>query len=192
MFVWWRAVAVAAVVIVVSAGVASADIGAGVGADPITLPQPALPGREYSMPPVLVVNTGTEPSRYAVLVQRIRSGEQESIPKEWVQFGKNDFTLGPKESTTVPVKVSIPKDAKPGEYYTNIVVGTLAEGPAGGTALGARAATDLKLKVGEPRPAIPWPWPWWSYAALASAVALSGGMALSRRLGVSIQVERRT
>jgi hypothetical protein len=190
---WLRACGLAAILSAGAGASASADVGAGIGADPIMLPQPLLPGHGYSMPAVYVVNTGTEPSRYGLIVQRLRQSDDTSVPPEWVQFARNDFTLAPQESTRVEVKVTVPADAKAGGYASNVVVGTIPPGAvAGGTALGARAATDLKFQVSKPAPLIPWPWPWWSYAALGGALLLGGGEALRRRLGISIQVQRRS
>ena len=176
----------------VLAGPAGADVGAGIGADPILLPSTAMPGHSYSMTPVYVVNTGTEASRFQLVVERVRPNEDTTVPKQWVEFARNDFTLGPKETTTVPVKLTVPSDAKPGTYSSNIIVGSQAvDTPPGAAALGARAATDLKFQVTKTAPLIPWPWPWWSYAALGGAAVLGGGAALTRRLGIRIQFERR-
>jgi hypothetical protein len=170
--------------------VVQADIGAGIGADPIMLPQPVLAGHSYTMPPVLVVNTGTEPARYAVTVQRRRTSDDTVVPPEWVQFEKNSFTLRPKETATVPVTLNIPADAKPGKYSSTVLAGTVADSP-GATALGAQAGTDIKFQVAERPPLIPWPWPWWSYATLSVAATLATGSILVRRLGFSLRLERR-
>jgi hypothetical protein len=190
---WITAFGATVVLFLLTGSGAGADVGAGIGADPILLPQPALPGHGYSMPPVYVVNTGTEPSRYGLVLQRLRQGDDTTVPTQWVTFGKNDFTLGPKESTTVDVTLNVPPDARTGGYASNVVVATIPPGAvAGGTALGARAATDLKFQVSKAPPLIPWPWPWWTYLTLGAAILLAGGEAVRRRLGIRIQLERRT
>jgi len=172
--------------------VAAADVGTGVGANPITLPSPAEPGHTYTMPPLYVVNTGTEQSTYHVRVQLLGQAPANTVPDNWLQLGKNDFTLGPKESTTVPVELVVPGSAKPGEYDTNLMVGTVAANtPAGATALGAAAAAKVTFTVAKSGPHIPWPWPWWAYTALGVVIAGGAGFLALKRAGFSLQVERR-
>ncbi len=171
---------------------ADASLGTGVGATPIKLAQTAVPGHTYDLPPLFVINTGTEPSYYAVRVERMSEGPGRPVPQSWVRFGRNRFLLAPQESTPVPMTLTIPADAAPGDYLSNLVAGTVPGGDTAGVALGAAAATRLEFSVGQAVGLhIPWPWPLWVYILVAAAFLFTAGVLLMRLLGVRVQVERR-
>jgi len=171
---------------------ASADIGTGVGANPIQLPNPVDAGHVYTMPQLYVVNTGTQAATYSVKVQALAQTGGQTVPAAWIEFGKNDFQLQPKESTVVPIKLDLPNGAPSGSYSSDLLVGTVTPGQqAGGATVGAAAAAKLSFSVAKPGPHIPWPWPWWAYLAAGAALLGSGGALAIRRLGLRLQLERR-
>lgn len=188
--------------------VASADIGVGVGAAPLILGGPAIAGQTYSMPPLYVVNTGTETARYSITVQRISEGEAQPVPPDWISLGDNEFLLAAQGSAQVAVTLSVPDGTAPGAYLTNLVASAAPPAqPPGGAALGAAAAAKVTFSVAPPLgPSIPLPWgtvfvpwpsflpwplpPWVGIAAAAGAVLIALGVVL-KLLGVSVQLERR-
>lgn len=180
--------------VIASASGASADIGVGVGGTPIVLAETALHSQSYTLSPLLVVNTGTESARYTVTVQRVSPGEQQSAPAEWFQFGSNGFLLTPQQSMHVPVTLTIPDQAAPGPYLTNLVATAGSPSAAGGGAtLGAAAATKVTFtvapsvavesEVGLLRPD-------WLVIALAAGAGALGVLILGRLLGIRLQIER--
>lgn len=136
--------------------VAVADIGVGVGSNPISLGGPAAPGQSYGLAPLRVVNTGTEVASYTITVQRLLPGDETAVPPEWIKLGDNGFLLGPQQAASVPVTLTLPRDASAGVYLTNLVA-TGRPPAAGGAVLGAAAAAKLtftvaSLPAGEPGP----------------------------------------
>lgn len=171
---------------------AEASLGTGVSASPIVLAESAHPGNSYALPAMYVVNTGTEPSDYAVHVARLSQGAQRVAPAGWIHIGKPRFHLDPKQATSVPLTLDVPADASPGDYMTNLVAGTVPPGSTSGLALGAAAAAKLLFSV-TPSPGVqfPWPWPVWVYVILALVLVAAAGMYLYRRLGLSVQIQRK-
>lgn len=171
---------------------AYASLGTGVGASPITLDHPVHPGNSYRLPSLYVVNTGTEPSDYAVHVARLSEGPQRDVPSSWVSIVKPHFHLEPKQATMVPLTLAVPQAAESGDYLTNLVAGTVPPGASGGVALGAAAAGKLTFSV-TPSPGIgiPWPWPAGVYLAIALTLLGAGGAALLRRTRLQIQIQRK-
>jgi len=168
---------------------AFASLGTGVGASPIMLAQPALPGHAYRLPGLYVLNTGTVPSRYQVRVERLSPGGQKTLPADWVTLSQNHFLLRPRHSATVPFTITVPTNAVAGAYLSDLVASTTSARHPGGTAIGAAAATKLGMTVGSPPSSIPW-----ATIVLAVLAALAGGGTLYgvRRSGLRLRLERGT
>jgi hypothetical protein len=145
-----------------------ADVGAGVGAAPIVLGEPARRGGTYSLPALFVVNTGTEPGRYALQVKQLTpKGTDKEVPPDWLTFAQNGFSLPPKKGMNVALTLRIPADAKGGTYRSDLIARTVSSRP-GGTAFGASAATELTFHV-DPAPESRRPWSRWALAVIAAA-----------------------
>jgi hypothetical protein len=86
--------------------------------------------------------------------------------------------------------LSVPSDATTGKYVSDVVAGTAAATNSQGAVAGAQAATKLMFTVG-PGNGGGLSWPWWSYLLIAGAMALIALIALQRRYGVRLRVERR-
>lgn len=170
---------------------ASASVGTGVGANPIVLGEQAQPGHSYSLPELYVVNTGTQVSRYGVHVGRLGKGSQHDVPSSWVELPSSSVTLGAGESASLPLGLVVPVSAPPGDYMTDLVVGTVAAGGSPGTSLGAAAATQLRFSVASVDAGFVWPLPLWTDALLTGAALLVALFLLARRAGVRLQVELR-
>jgi len=186
-----RALALAVLVLAATPVQSLASLGTGVGASPITLARPAEPGKTYQLPSLYVVNTGTEASYYGVRAERISQGSQRPIPPAWVTFAKNHFQLQPQQGIQVPLILTVPGDARPGDYMTNLVAGTMPANQTSGVALGAAAATQLVFTVAEPTGfQFPWPWAWWVWALMGFGLLVGAGLLLYAR-GFRLEVERR-
>ena len=60
---------------------AAASIGVGIQVGPVRLAGIAHAGQTYDLPPVYVVNTGTEPETVRLDVQRLSKGTGRDVPK---------------------------------------------------------------------------------------------------------------
>jgi hypothetical protein len=169
---------------------AAADVGTGVGAGPIQLATPTVPGHSYQLPALYVINTGTVTSSYEVRVERVSPDPGRSVPSPWVRFLSNDFALRPRQSTYVAMVLTVPTDAAAGSYGSDLLVGTTTRTRSnGGAVLGAQAATKLAFRVGARTR--PFGWPWWADVAIAVAALVAAGAVAVRRFGLHIRVERR-
>jgi len=171
---------------------ASASIGVGVQANPVSLNGVAHPGGSYPLPSLYVVNTGTQAESMTVRVERLSSGPGRTIPQSWIRVDNLGGQLPPKQSARISLELVAPADAAPGDYVSDIVV-TGSTAPVAGINFGAAAATRLEFRI-TPGPAAgswlsPRAWTWWAIGGLALAIAAIFGW---RRSGLRIRVERRT
>ena len=68
--------------LVAAPAAAYASVGVGVQAGPVQLAGVAHPGGTYALPPVYVVNTGTQAESVAVRIERISHGTGRTVPWE--------------------------------------------------------------------------------------------------------------
>jgi len=167
------------------------SIGVGIQVGPVRLAGIAHAGQTYDLPPVYVVNTGTEPETVRLDVQRLSKGEGRDVPKSWFKPGQTDVHLDARQSATIPVQLVVPADAKPGPYFSDVVAHGSASIEAGAASLGVAAATKLQFTVGKAVPAGFW-------SRLSSPLAWAGGVIvlaggaflLVRRSGFWLRLER--
>ena len=124
---------------------ATTSVVTSVHASPIVLCDSAEPGRSYDLPWLYIMNTGTEASHYAVIVKRLTQGVPRDVPAGRIGGGREDLPLAPGQSTTIPLTRTVPGDAAPGEYLTNLVAGTTAPSVNSGVAVGAAATAEVRL-----------------------------------------------
>lgn len=170
---------------------AAASIGVGIQVGPVRLAGIAHAGQTYDLPPVYVVNTGTEPETVRLDVQRLSKGTGRDVPRAWFKPGQTDVHLDPKQSATIPVQLVVPADATLGPYFSDVVAHGSASIQAGQTTLGVAAATKLQFTVGKAVPAgfwssLPSPLVW----AGGIIVLAGGGFWLARRAGFRLRLER--
>jgi hypothetical protein len=185
------AVAAALVALAAFAQGAAASVGVGVQVGPVRLGTMADRGGNYPLPPVYVVNTGTQAEAISVRVQRLSPGPGLAVPPSWVSATGPAVQLAPGASARVPLQLAVPGQARPGGYRSDIVVTGSPAGTAPGAHIGVAAATKLEFSVSSaPAPghsaSIP-PWMWWGITGLLVAATVLLGM---RRLGFRISVER--
>jgi hypothetical protein len=172
---------------------ASASIGVGVQASPVSLSGAAHPGASYALPSLYVVNTGTQAESMSVRVERLSAGPGQAIPESWIHIASLSGQLPPKQSARIPLELVVPAGAKAGDYVSDIVVTGSTAPVAAGVNFGAAAATKLEFTVTPGPPAGSWlslpGWTWWTLGGL---VVLAAAILGWRRSGLRIRVERRT
>ncbi len=173
----------------ISLPMAGASVGVGVQATPVRLGNVAQAGDSYALPPVYVLDTGTQAESIGVRIQRLSAGPGRDVPQSWVQMTGPGVQLSPHQAARIPLELVVPGDAKPGRYLSDIVVTGSAGISPGQANLGAAAATPLEFSVKPgPAPGL-WPvvptWMWWVLVALLALVAAVLGV---RRSGVRIRI----
>lgn len=139
--------AVAFVTVGIAAPPATADIGVGISANPVALARSARAGHTYRLPPIRVLNSGTEAATYHLSLGSF--GEQDhdhAVPASWVRATPNDFVLEPKQAMTVALVLRVPKGAPAGDYFSGLKAIALSPGESHVT-FGAAAATKLTFRV---------------------------------------------
>lgn len=170
---------------------AEASIGVGVQVGPVSLGSVAHRGESYALPPVYVVNTGTEAEAVSLRIERLARGPGRIIPPSWIKVTGPAVQLTPGNAARIPLELVVPDLAKPGGYLSDIVVTGSSVASAGITHVGVAAATKLDFSVSpaparEPSPFIPL-WIWWAVTGLLVAAIMVFG---ARRSGLRIRVER--
>jgi hypothetical protein len=170
---------------------AQASVGVGVQASPVRLGNVAHAGGSYALPPVFVINTGTQPEEISVRIERLSKGTGRAVPPSWVQATGPGVQLSPRQSARIPLELVVPGGAKPGRYLSDVVVAGSAVISAGRANLGVAAATRLEFSVAPGAPPGLFPfgpsWLWWAaIGLLVLALAVTG----ARHSGLRIRVER--
>jgi len=169
---------------------AQASVGVGIQAGPVLLGGAAHPGGSYALPPVYVVNTGTQPESLAIRIERLSPGPARAVPASWVRPGPRVW-LSHGESARIPLELVVPAAAEPGQYLTDVVVrgsGAVSDGSAN---LGVAAATKLEFRIAPG--AVGGSWfsvPSWLVPGIGVVLLIAGAGAVARRLGVRIQIDR--
>lgn len=172
---------------------AAASVGVGIQAGPVRLGSVAHAGQSYSLPPVYVVNTGTETETVSLRVERLSHGPGRAVPPGWIQVAGHGVQLEARQSARIPLQLVLPGGAQRGRYLSDIVAtvaGTISVGQAN---LGVAAATKLVFSVvpGAAHgfwPAVPSSSRW----ILGGLILLAAAVFGFRRSGLRIRVERKT
>lgn len=180
-----RALGLISAALLIAPGVASASIGTGVGAVPLSLSGPAHAGRNYTFHYLYVKDTGTVASDYLVKVERLNAASGKAIPVNWVRVTPVAFHLEPRAIERVTVTVAIPYAAPSGSYMTDLVATTFSPHRGGGTALGAAAADKLSFTIPSTSS-----FPWLIVAVGGGLLLLLGAGYGLRRSGVRLSFDR--
>lgn len=169
---------------------AQASVGVGIQAGPVRLDGSAHPGGRYALPDVLVVNTGTSPESVSLSVDRVSAGSGRTVPPSWVQ-ASGALTLDVKQSARVPLQLVVPPTARPGRYFSDVLVKAGPPGSAGGATFDAGAATELAFTVAPGPVSSPWfRVPTWVFPGIGVVLLIGAVAGLVRRLGVRVRIER--
>jgi hypothetical protein len=186
-------VPVALVALATFAQRSAASVGVGVQVGPVRLGTAAVRGESYALPPVYVVNTGTQAEAITVRVERLSHGPGRVVPPSWVRVTGPAVQLAPSASARIPLELAVPGLARPGSYRSDIVVTGSPAGAARTAGIGVAAATKLEFSVSSApapgRSALIPPWMWWGITGLLVAATVLMG---ARRFGLRITVERRS
>ena len=129
----------------------AADIQAqsGVGIMPgiIRVDEPLLPGGQYKLPSLQVVNTGSEASDYEVELALMAEQKELQPPAEFIILNPRSFYLEPGASQVVSLSLDIPVKTKPGDYLAYVEAHPVATSAGGGMQIGVAAATKLYFTV---------------------------------------------
>lgn len=126
---------------------ASATIGVGIGSGKIVVQEAVLPGGIYNLPSVPVLNTGDEPSQYAMDIEYLQGQQQLQPPESWFSFDPATFSLDPSKVQTVKITLSVPVNAKPGDYFAYIETHPVVAEKVGVSRVGIAAAAKLYFTV---------------------------------------------
>lgn len=187
----WAVGAASLIAVLAVPAAAQASVGVGIQPGPVRLTGSVHPGSSYSLPAVLVVNTGTFTEQVDVKVERISSGAGRTVPPSWVRASGAAVSLQPGQSARIPLQLEVPGSAKPGRYFSDVVATAGSPSSAGGAGFAAGAATDLEFAVAAG--AGPGPWftmPGWVLGAIIVILLLAGAAVAARRSGLRIRIDR--
>jgi hypothetical protein len=170
---------------------AYASVGIGIQAGPVRLSGSAHPGGSYALPPVYVVNTGTQDESVAVRIERISPGTGRTVPPSWIRATGPNVRLSRNQAAHIPLELAVPDNAQPGTYFSDVVARGSGALSAGGANLGVAAATNLQFTVVPGEVAGPWiRVPSWALPAGVGLVLLAGAMYAFRASGMRIRIVR--
>ncbi len=124
---------------------AVADLGVGISLGEIVIEEKLNRGGRHRLPSVTVSNTGTEPSRYEVVITFIQDQEELKPEPDWFRFDPQAFDLDPGESQAVSIGLDIGNGAESGDYFALIEAHPIQADS--GVTVGVAAATKLSVHV---------------------------------------------
>jgi hypothetical protein len=125
-----------------------ARVGVGVGTGKIVVDEPFKPGIIYSVPPITVINTGDEPSKYELAIA-FHANQPELLPsKEWFSFSPEKFNLESGKIQVVNIRLNLPIKVKPGNYFAYLEAHPVVESKNDGTArINVAAASKFYFSI---------------------------------------------
>jgi hypothetical protein len=124
-----------------------ASIGVGVGTGRIEVKEELKNGGIYTLPSVVVFNTGTQKADYSMDVTLNEKQPQLKPNPKWFSFSPNRFSLEPGKSQVVTPSINLPISTPPGEYFAYLEAHPAGTVQQGNTAVGVAAATKLSFTV---------------------------------------------
>lgn len=187
----WLALLFSALMLLAWPAASYASVGVGVQTGPVRLTGAAHPGGQYALPPVYVVNTGTQPESVAIVIERISPGTGRTVPPSWIAASSAPVRLGHAQSARIPLLLTVPAGAAPGRYFSDVVAKGTASLSAGGANLGVAAATDLEFTVAPGAvTAGSVNVPGWLLPYVAAVIVAAAAVVVIRRTGIRIRIER--
>lgn len=124
-----------------------AKIGVGVNTGKIQVEEELRAGMIYKLPPITVINTGDEPAEYEASVA-YHQDQPELRPEEnWFIFSPQKFHLEPGKGQLVEIKINLPLQMEPGDYFAYLEGYPIASAQKGNTVIGVAAASKLYFTV---------------------------------------------
>ena len=123
-----------------------ASLGVGIMPGIIRVDKELMPGGRYKLPDLQAVNTGSEASRYEIVVARMEEQDELQPPVTYVSFSPVSFDLEADKSQVISLALDIPINAKPGDYLAYVEAHPVS--PAnGGTSIGIAAAAKIYFTI---------------------------------------------
>ena len=135
------------VVFIIFSHNALARIGVGVASGKIQVDEQLKPGIIYKLPVLTVINTGTEPSDYAVSIAYQNNVPQLRPKQDWFIFSPQKFYLEPGKGKVVEIKLNLPLKMEPGDYFAYLEAQPTKKAEKGKTTIGVAAAARLYFTV---------------------------------------------
>jgi len=133
------------IILLVFPAISLAKIGVGVGLGKIQIDEKLSPGGIYKLPTLPVLNTGDEDGDYEVEVTYLSDQPEFQPPSEWFTFTPQSFSLDAGGSQLVNVSLTLPVDARAGNYFAFLEAHPKTKGE--GVTIGIAAATKLNFTV---------------------------------------------
>lgn len=124
-----------------------ATIGVGVGTGKITVKDKLKPGIIYDLPSLTVVNTGDEASEYEASISYHEKQKELRPDQKWFTFSPRTFQLAPGKAQSVKIRLDLPLNTAPGDYFAYIEGHPLKKSTNGSTSVGIAAASKLYFAV---------------------------------------------
>jgi len=178
--------------LILPASVAEASIGIGIQAGPVRLSSAAHPGGNYELPAVYVVNTGSVEESVTLRIERISPGTGLIVAPSWIHISGGTVRLGHNQSARIGLQLSVPANARPGHYFSDVVARGSGYLSAGNANLGVAAATGLDFTIAPG--AAPHSWlifPAWFWPTLGGLVVIAAAVLWFFSSGLRIRVERK-
>lgn len=144
-----KTVLTAAIILVmalVSVSLSEAKVGVGVNLGKISVDELLMPGGIYRLPSITVINTGDETKDYGLDATYHYQQKELEPPAKWFIFSPATFELAPGKSQAVDVKLNLPLNARPGDYFAYLEAHPIVKGKKGVT-IGVAAATKLYFTI---------------------------------------------
>ena len=125
--------------------VAVAKVGVGVGLGKVNIDESLKPGGIYKLPTLPVLNTGDEAGDYEVEVTYLTDQPELRPAADWFTFSPNQFHLAADSSQPVEVSLTLPVNARPGNYFAFLEAHPITTGE--GVTIGVAAATKLNFTI---------------------------------------------
>ena len=145
MMKFFKSLVLASLFLALSFSLAFAKVGVGVGLGKIQIDEALSPGGIYNLPSLPVLNTGDEDLDYEIEVTYLSEQEEMQPVGEWFNFSPQRFPLTAGSSQTVEIVLTLPVDARPGDYFAFLEAHPVAKGE--GVTIGVAAATKLNFTI---------------------------------------------
>jgi hypothetical protein len=123
-----------------------ASLGVGIMPGIIRVDKELMPGGYYKLPDLQAVNTGSEASRYEIVVARMEEQDELQPPVTYISFSPVSFNLEADKSQVISLALDIPVNAKPGDYLAYVEAHPISPA-SGGTSIGIAAAAKIYFTI---------------------------------------------
>lgn len=110
--------------------------------------QPLGQGEKLTLPPITISNAGDQPWVAVMSVSYVGDQEERLADPAWFDFSPSKFELAPGQRQLLTVRMSIPRDATPGDYRALLLVRPETTGAdGGGVSLNVASAATVLFTV---------------------------------------------